>query len=154
MNSRSFLALTGWLLLTFSTSLTGFSVSTEGWYDTINKPSWNPPSWIFGPVWTTLYILMGTAAWRIWRQGGWAGQKSALTLYLIQLALNALWTPLFFGLQKPGWALVDIVILIILILATMRAFRPVDKWAVYLMAPYLLWVIFAAALNTALWWMN
>ena len=104
---RSLTALAGWLLLTFSASATAVFVSAGGWYAGLAKPTWNPPGWIFGPVWTILYAMMAVAAWRVWLHGGWPRQKTALRLYLIQWALNALWTPLFFGLHQPGWALAD-----------------------------------------------
>ena len=104
---RSLAALAGWLLLTYSASATAVFVSTGGWYAELAKLAWNPPGWIFGPVWTVLNALMAIAAWRVWLQGGWSRQKKALGLFLLQWALNALWTPLFFGLHRPGWALAD-----------------------------------------------
>ena len=151
---RSLAALAGWLLLTFSASATAVFVSTGGWYAGLAKPAWNPPGWLFGPVWTVLYALMAVAAWRVWRRGGWARQKTALGLFILQWALNALWTPLFFGLHKPAWALVEIVILLAALLATWRAFWRVDRPAGLMLAPYAAWVAFATALNGAIWWLN
>lgn len=133
---RSLAALAGWLLLTFSASATAVFVSTGDWYEGLTKPAWNPPGWVFGPVWTALYFLMAVAAWRVWRQGGWARQRTALGLFVLQWALNSLWTPLFFGLQKPGWALVDILILLAALLGTWRAFWRVDCRAGLMLAPY------------------
>ena len=124
------------------------------WYATLRKPSWNPPPWIFGPVWTALYLMMATAAWLVWRRGGWAGQRRALTLYLVQLALNAAWTPLFFGLKMPGLAFAEILLLLAAIVATALAFRRVSKGAAALLVPYMAWVSFAAFLNYTLWSLN
>ena len=146
--------LVGWLALTFCAALTGVFVSTGGWYAGLAKPSWNPPGWVFGPVWTLLYGMMGVAAWLVWRNGGWATQKRALGLYVLQWALNALWTPLFFGLQRPGLAFAEITALALAVLATLLAFWRIERWAGLLMLPYGLWVAFAAALNCAIWRLN
>ena len=114
----------------------------------------NPPSWVFGPVWTLLYCMMAVAAWLVWRRGGWPAQKKPLGLYLVQWALNALWTPLFFGLQRPGLALADIVALDVVALATLISFWRVKRAAGLLLTPYALWVAFATALNFAIWRLN
>ena len=151
---RSLAALAGWLLLTYSASATSVFVSTDDWYAGRAKPVWNPPGWIFGPVWTVLYALMAVAAWRVWRHGGWARQKKALGLFLLQWALNALWTPLFFGLHRPGWALAEILVLLAAILATLRAFWRVDRPAGLLLLPYAAWVVFALVLNWTIWRIN
>ena len=153
-SGRSLSALAGWLLLTFSASATAVFVSTGGWYAWLAKPSWNPPSWVFGPAWTILYAMMAMAAWRVWLYGGWAKQKVALSLFVAQWALNALWTPLFFGLHRPGWALVEILVLLAAILATIRTFWRVDRPAGALLLPYAAWVSFATALNWTIWRMN
>lgn len=100
--NRGRLALVGWLLLSFAATTTGVFVSTDGWYAALRKPAWNPPGWLFGPVWTVLYAMMGVAAWMVWREGGWKVQGRALGLFLLQWLLNALWTPIFFGLHLPG----------------------------------------------------
>jgi translocator protein len=151
---RRWLGLVGWLLLTFGASATAAFVSTDGWYAELAKPTWNPPGWIFGPVWTTLYLMMAVAAWRVWLRGGWAQQKMALGLFLLQWALNALWTPLFFGLHQPGWALLEILLLLAVLLATIRAFWSADRIASALLFPYAAWVAFASVLNGAIWWLN
>ncbi len=151
---RKWLGLAGWLLLVFSASATAAFVSTGGWYEELAKPAWNPPSWVFGPVWTVLYAMMALAAWRVWLRGGWALQKIALGLFVVQWALNALWTPLFFGLHRPDWALVEILVLLLAIFATTRAFWRVDRTAGLLLLPYAAWVAFATALNFAIWRMN
>ena len=148
------LGLLAWLALVFAASLTSVFVSTDGWYTELAKPAWNPPAWIFGPVWTVLYIMMAVAAWRVWLRGGWKEQRVALGLFLAQWALNALWTPLFFGLYLPGWALVEILALFVLILLVIRAFWLADRIAGALLVPYAAWVAFASVLNFTLWRMN
>jgi tryptophan-rich sensory protein len=137
--------------------LSGYATSggVSTWYPGLAKPSFNPPSWAFGPVWTLLYILMGVAAFLVWRQGlRTDGVKSALTVFLIQLALNGLWSVLFFGLQAPGWALVEIILLWLAIIATMVLFWRIVPTAGRLLLPYLVWVSFATVLNASLWWLN
>lgn len=151
---RSLVALAGWLALTFAAATTGAFVSTGGLYAALVKPSWHPPAWVFGPVWTVLYAMTAVAAWLVWRQGGWAAQKGALRLYLAQWALNALWTPIFFGLRQPGWALVEIVALDAAVLATLAVFWRVSRPAGWLFVPYALWVLFATVLNFAIWRLN
>ena len=126
----------------------------DGWYDTLNKPTWNPPNWIFAPVWTTLYGLMGIAVWLVWRSGGWKEVRPAITLFTIQLVLNSVWSVLFFGLQNPGAALVEIVVLWLAIVATTRVFFRRSAVAGALMTPYLLWVSFASFLNFMIWSLN
>jgi benzodiazapine receptor len=152
--TRQALALIGWLSLTFCAALTGVFVSTGGWYATLVKPSWNPPGWLFGPVWTALYAMMAVAAWMVWRRGGWKTQRGPLGLYLVQWALNALWTPLFFGLHRPGLALAEIVVLFLVLLATLIAFWRVRLPAGLLLVPYAAWVGFATFLNFTIWRLN
>ena len=142
------------MALVYSASATAIFVAPGGWYAELTKPAWNPPNWVFGPAWTILYALMAISAWRVWRHGGWALQKSALGLFLLQWALNAMWTPLFFGWHQVGWALVEILILLLAILATLRVFWRVDRLAGALLLPYATWVTFAAMLNGAIWLMN
>jgi translocator protein len=147
-------ALLGFLLLTFCAPALGAFSMPGAWYATLNKPSWNPPAWIFGPVWTLLYLSMAIAAWWVWRQGGWKLQSGALRLYGVQLVLNAIWTPLFFGLHRPGWAFVEILLLLTAVVATTRAFWRTSRFAGALLVPYVLWVSFASVLNGTLWWLN
>lgn len=151
---RSAVALAGWLALTFCAAATGVFVSVGGWYGSLAKPSWNPPSWVFGPVWTLLYILMAVAAWLVWREGGWKAQKQALGLYLLQWLLNALWTPIFFGMQRPGLAFAELVLLDVALLGTLAAFWRVKRFAGLLLVPYVLWVCFASVLNFTIWRLN
>jgi tryptophan-rich sensory protein len=128
--------------------------SVDGWYPTLTKPSFNPPDWVFGPVWTVLYIAMGMSGWLVWKRAGFAGARWTIGLFLVQLALNLIWTVLFFGLHAPGLAFVEIFILLAAIAGTMRAFAAVDRRAGWLLAPYLAWVAFASLLNGAIWWLN
>ena len=151
---RPLLALTGWVLLCFGAASLGGLFGPGEWYGALKKPAWNPPGWVFGPVWTALYTMMAAAAWLVWRQGGWAKQRQPLLIFVAQLALNALWTPLFFGLHRPGMAFAEIVLLGLAIATTLTAFRPVSRIAAWLLAPYLAWVSFAAALNFTLWRLN
>ena len=142
------------IAITFLAPALGAWAMPGEWYAALRKPSWNPPSWIFGPVWTALYLMMATAAWLVWRRGGWAVQRRPLTLYLVQLALNAAWTPLFFGLKMPSLAFAEILLLLAAIVVTAFAFRRVNKAAGALLVPYIAWVSFAGFLNFTLWRLN
>jgi benzodiazapine receptor len=152
--SRPVLGLLVWLLVSFAAPGFGAAFRPDAWFASIAKPPWNPPAWVFAPVWTTLYTLMAVAAWLVWRQGGCARQRGPLTLYLTQLALNAAWTPVFFGLHAPGPAFAVIALLWFAILATILAFRKTHRAAAWLLVPYLAWVSFASALNFAIWRLN
>jgi tryptophan-rich sensory protein len=127
--------------------------SVQSWYLTLNKPSWNPPSWLFGPVWTTLYVLMGIACFLIWKSEH-PRKKQVLTLYFLQLFLNSLWSPAFFGAQNPMLGILVIVPMWASILACILFFRKINTWAAVLMIPYLLWVSFATVLNATIWYLN
>ena len=148
------LALAGWVALCFGAAALGALFMPGEWYASLKKPSWNPPGWIFGPVWTALYALMAVAAWLVWLRGGFAVQRRPLKLFLGQLVLNAAWSPIFFGLHQPGAAFAEIVLLWAAIVVTLAAFRRVSGAASLLLVPYLLWVTFAAVLNFALWRLN
>lgn len=129
------------------------SVST--WYQTLNKPSFNPPSWLFGPVWITLYFLMGISLYLVWRKElKTKTYKTALTIFAVQLVLNALWSILFFGLKMPGIAFIEIVLLWISIILSMIYFYKISKASTYLLIPYILWVSFASILNFAIYYLN
>lgn len=143
--------LAGWVLLAFAASAAGAFFSPGDWYASLNKPSFNPPGWVFGPVWTVLYAMMGVSAWLVWRQGN--GVRP-LAPWLLQLSLNAAWTPVFFGLHRMDIALVIIIAMWLAILATILAFRKRSRPAALLLVPYLLWVSFATVLNAALWRLN
>lgn len=124
------------------------------WYTNLDKPPWTPPNWVFGPVWTTLYVMMAVAAWLVWRRSGFPAAALPLTLFALQLSLNVAWSALFFGLRMPDAAFVDIVLLWAAILTTLCAFRRSTPAAGWLLLPYLLWVTYAATLNLAIWRMN
>lgn len=126
----------------------------QGWYQTLKKPSWNPPNAVFGPVWTTLYMMMAVAAWMVWKQSGFKAAARPLTLFLVQLGLNVAWSWIFFGLHQPGWAFVEIIVLWIAILATTASFYRRSRFAGCLMMPYLGWVSFASVLNFTIWRLN
>ncbi|GLJ18035.1 hypothetical protein SUGI_0318250 [Cryptomeria japonica] len=121
------------------------------WYKQLKKPPWTPPNWAFPVVWTILYAMMGVAAWRVWIHGGFENQGAALGVYLFQLLLNFLWTPLFFGLHSPSAAFADIVLLWFAIAATIYLFWHVDAVAAYMLVPYIFWVTLASTLNLYIW---
>jgi benzodiazapine receptor len=124
---------------------------TAAEYQSLRQPPWAPPSWLFGPVWTVLYVLIAISGWLVWRRAGWT---TALTVYAVQLLLNAAWTPVFFGFGRYGLALVDIVALWLLIGATVWLFRLISRTAAALLLPYWAWVTFATALNAFIWHAN
>jgi tryptophan-rich sensory protein len=149
---RNALALGGFLVVTFcAPALSAFIGMPGPWYAALNKPTWNPPPWLFGPAWTLLYTFMAVAAWMVWKRVGFA---KPLKFYFVQLALNAAWTPIFFGAHQLGWALVEIAVMWIAILATLLSFRRVHTTAGWLFVPYLAWVTFAMTLNFTLWKLN
>ena len=155
--SRDIAGLVLWLALCLGVSGIGGAItatSVGGWYQGLARPSFNPPDWVFAPVWITLFVMMAVAAWLVWRRTGFAAGRGPLSLFAIQLALNLLWSALFFGLRAPGWALVEIPFLWAAIAATTLAFRPVSPAAALLLVPYLLWVSFAIVLNASVWWLN
>jgi tryptophan-rich sensory protein len=133
-----------------------FTVSAiQNWYATLAKPALNPPSWIFGPVWTTLYALMGIAVFLVWNQG-WDRKevKKALGIFALQLILNGAWSVIFFGLQNPPWAFMNLVLMWLAIISTMVLFHKISKPAMWLLLPYILWVSFAGYLNLMIWILN
>lgn len=130
------------------------SIST--WYPHLNKPFFNPPNWIFAPVWTILYILMGIAAGIIWNKKTLypSAVNNALWIFALQLLLNTFWSFLFFGMKNPLFALIDILFLLSVIVWTIRSFKKISEIASYLLFPYILWVSFATILNFSIWWLN
>lgn len=125
------------------------------WYAGLAKPVLNPPSWLFGPVWTALYALMGVAWWLVWRSAADpAAKRRAHILFILQLTLNAAWSPIFFGLHSIGWAFGEILVLWILIIFTLWTFAKISRLAAWLLVPYILWVSFAAYLNYSIWMLN
>ena len=149
LRSTAMLAL--FLILTFLAPLLSAGLDMTGWYAGLQKPDLAPPPYVFGPVWTLLYILMGVSAWGIWQSTGWS---RTLIPWAIQLVLNAAWTPIFFGLHQPGWAFAEIVLLWISIVVTMLTFYSVKPWTAWLLLPYLAWGSFAAYLNFSIWRLN
>ena len=150
----SIIGAVGWLVLTFGMAAIGSRFLPDEWYRKLNKPTWNPPNSIFAPVWTILYLLMATAAWLVWRQYEISVALVPLSLFVLQLLLNTAWTWLFFGRHQIRSALLDIVALWILILATLLSFWRLDMLAGILLLPYLAWVSFAMVLNWAIWQKN
>jgi tryptophan-rich sensory protein len=153
---KQILGLAGWLIVSFIAAAVGGAASIQAgpFYTQLARPDWAPPPTIFGPVWTVLYILMGIAAWLVWRVNGATAARSALTLFIVQLAFNALWSWLFFAWHQGAMAFADILLLWALIVATMIAFWRISRVAALLLLPYLLWVSFAAALNYSVWQLN
>lgn len=148
--------LAGWIALSYATAAIGAlaSIDAASFYAELRRPAWAPPAAVFGPVWTVLYGLLAIAAWRVWRRAGFAGARLALGLFVAQLAVNALWSWLFFGWRLGGPALFDILLLDVLVVATIAAFARIDRVAALLLVPYLLWITYATALNAAVWRLN
>jgi len=142
------------LLIGFTSGF--FTITGAGsWYQTIQKPSWNPPGWVFGPVWTTLYVMMGIALFLIWKSSANKDVKqTAILLFSIQLILNFFWSFIFFNQQQPGWALVEIIVLWSAILITIFSFSKINNTASWLLVPYISWVSFATILNYTIWKLN
>lgn len=153
---RSIGALVAWIAVSLAAGAVGgvASVNAGAFYGQLDRPPWAPPGWLFGPVWTALYVLMGIAAWLVWREAGWAAARAAFVLFFAQLALNALWTWLFFAWRNGALALAGIVVLLIFIVGTIIAFGRVSRPAAVLLVPYLCWVLFATALTAAVWSRN
>ena len=154
--SKQIAGLLGWLAVSFTAAAIGGTASIQAspFYTQLLRPDWAPPPAIFGPVWTVLYALMGIAAWLVWRVGGFRAAKSALSLFLVQLALNALWSWLFFGWKFGALAFADILVLITLVCTIIVAFARIHRGAAVMLLPYLTWISFAAALNFSVWQAN
>ena len=153
---RQLAGLVGWLAVTFAAAAVGAlaSVNAGAFYQQLERPAWAPPAALFGPIWTLLYVLMGIAAWLVWRQAGFRRARVALTLFLVQLAVNALWTWLFFVWRLGALAFVESLALGALVLLTVIAFWRIRPVAGMLLMPYLAWVTYAAALTLAVWQRN
>jgi translocator protein len=157
MNKRQTLILVASLLIPLAVGALGgiaTASSVTTWYATLAKPSFNPPSWVFGPVWTTLYLMMGVSLFFVWRRDSTPERNRALVLFGVQLALNFAWSFLFFAAERPDLALVNIVLLDVAIFATIHVFRPLSRPAAAVLVPYLLWCLFATVLNGAIWNLN
>ncbi|MFM7841183.1 MAG: TspO/MBR family protein [Nitrospira sp.] len=142
------------LLACYGVAWFGARFRPDAWYGRLAKPAWTPPNWIFAPVWSVLYTAMAVAGWLVWREAGVAGVLGPLGLFALQLALNGIWTWLFFGLHRPDWALADIVALWVAIVVTEVSFWTVSPQAGALLLPYLVWVTFAGLLNVEIWRLN
>jgi len=155
-SSNQAIGLIAWLLLAFAVAAVGgfASASASEFYRNLVRPSWAPPGWLFAPVWSVLYALMGVAAWLVWRVHGLSGARNALLVFVVQLAANALWTWLFFVWRQGGLAFAEILLLLALILATIVLFWRVSRLAAVLLFPYFLWVSFASALSLFMWRLN
>ena len=155
---KALVDLIAWVIICLAAGFIGsiFTMpSLPAWYAGLNKPPFNPPNWIFGPVWTTLFILMGISAWLVWEKGFRNKEvRSAIMLFCAQLALNMLWSLLFFGLKSPLLAFANIIALWLLILATIVSFYRISRPAAWLLIPYILWVSFASVLNLSIWLLN
>jgi len=157
MTKSRWLPLGLFLFLALLTGLIGglaTATSVGTWYVALHKPSWTPPNWLFGPAWTLLYVLMAVATWRVWRAGSPVESRHTFRLYSAQLGLNALWSILFFALRQPGWALVDVLALWLVLMRLLVRYRYADRLALWLWAPYVAWVTYAALLNAAVWELN
>ena len=154
MDMHSLLVLITFEVASFAAAATGVIFKPGDWYKQLDKPRWRPPDWLFAPVWTVLYVAIGLSGWLVWLEAGIAGAALPLSIYAVQLLLNAAWTPIFFGLHRPGLAMVEIMVLWAAILATIIMFRPLSAAAALLLVPYLAWVSFAAALNLSIWRRN
>jgi benzodiazapine receptor len=154
MDGFSLFVLLGFIVACFLAALTGAVFRPGDWYERLAKPSWRPPNRLFAPVWTILYFTIAVSGWLVWREVGFASAALPLSIYALQLVLNAAWTPLFFGLHRVDLGFLDIVLLWLSIVATIALFYPIHAGAALLLLPYLAWVTFAATLNFAIWRLN
>ena len=154
MKTASILVLLGFVGACALVASTGVAFPPGEWYEHLVKPSWRPPNWLFAPAWTILYLSIAISGWLVWRDLGFAAATLPFAVFALQLTLNAAWTPIFFGLHRPDLAFFEIVLLWLSILATIALFHPLNATAAWLLAPYLAWVTFAAALNLAIWRLN
>ncbi len=153
-NLRRFGSLMFFIVLCFAVAATGALFSPDDWYASLTRPGYAPPNWVFGPVWTVLYLMMGFSGWLVWQSPGPAARRLAMIAFGVQLLLNAAWSAIFFGLHQPGWALVEICMLWTAILTTILLFRRYSTVAAALLTPYLAWVSYATVLNYGFWSLN
>jgi len=155
---QAWLALLLWYLPALFVQVTSAWVTFDGldpWYRELVKAPWNPPDWLFGPVWTLLYAMMTIAVWQVsLTQTAHAKRITAYRLYFFQLGLNGLWSQVFFGMQQPGWSLLNLAALLVVAALTARTFARIKPFAGWLLSPYLVWLAYALSLNAAIWWWN
>ena len=154
LDMDSFSSLIFFVAVSFAAGATGLIFRPGNWYRQLDKPWWRPPDWLFGPVWTVLYALIGLSGWLVWREAGLFGATLPLSVYAVQLILNAAWTPIFFGLHRLGLATAEILVLWASIVATIVLFYPISSTAALLLVPYLAWVSFASVLTFSIWRRN
>lgn len=149
-----FVVLLGFFLACLATATSAAVFRPGRWYEALAKPPWRPPNWLFGPAWLLLYTMIAASGWLVWMVAGFEDATMALTIYALQLILNAAWSPIFFGLRRLDLALVEMACLWVAILATIAAFYPISNVAAYLLIPYACWVAFAMTLNFSIWRLN
>jgi translocator protein len=154
MTIPSFLVLVGFVAACILAAIPGAVLRPGAWYEHLAKPTWRPPNWLFAPIWSVMYLLIAVSGWLVWRQSASISGAWPLVAFLVQLVLNAAWTPIFFGLHRPDLALLEIVLVWLSIAMTLGLFLPVSVLAAALLVPYLAWITFAAALNFAVWDLN
>ncbi len=154
MENSDILGLMGFFAVCIAAASSGALFRPGQWYESLAKPWWKPPNWLFGPAWTLLYISIAVSGWLVWRKAGFAGAALPLAIYFVQLILNAIWSGLFFGLRRMDLAFGEVLMLWLSILAVILAFYPVHAEAALMLIPYLCWVSFAAYLNFTVWRMN
>lgn len=154
MDTESYLILLLFVGACIAVASTGAIFRPGEWYERIEKPSWRPPNWLFGPVWMILYAMIAVSGWLVWSEAGWSGAAVPLAVYGVQLVLNALWSFVFFGLRRLGLAVAEMMVLWLSIVATILLFYPIHSGAALMLLPYLAWVSFAMLLNFAIWRLN
>ncbi|MDT8344340.1 MAG: TspO/MBR family protein [Thermohalobaculum sp.] len=154
MDVNAALALAVFIGANVATAASGAIFKPGAWYEGLNHPSFRPPNWLFGPVWTVLYCMIAAAGYLVWRETGWIGGAFPLAIYFGHLVINFGWSYLFFGARRPDWAFFEVIGLWLSIVATIAVFAPISETAAWLLAPYLAWVSFAAFLNWTLWRLN
>lgn len=148
------LAAFGFAFACFATASAGAIFAPGEWYESLRKPSWNPPNWAFPVVWTIIFIMIGTSGWLVWREAGWSGAALPLVIYGVQLVLNFLWSALFFGMKRMDLAFYEVLLLWLSIALLIGLFYPISPLAAWLLVPYIVWVSIAATLNFTVWRLN
>ena len=150
MDISSIIVLIGFVGTCFLAAMAGAMFRPGDWYEQLRKPAWRPPNWVFPPAWAFLYLTIAVSGWLVWLTAGLAGAVLPLAIYLVQLVLNAAWTPIFFRLERPGWALVELAVMLTAIVVTILVFAPWSRLAAALLVPYFAWVCFATYLTAGI----